>query len=168
MTMVVAYLSLGSNMGDRLARLREAVDMIEESHSVRLKRLSSVYETEPIGNVEQADFYNIVIEIETKLSPKELLCLAHEVEISLKRKREVPWGPRTIDVDILLYDELTIDEDDLKVPHPEMLNRAFVLIPLVEIEPDAALPGDGPIRPYLDKVAGQRVKKIGSLNSGAV
>ncbi len=166
--MVVAYLSLGSNMGDRLAHLRGAIDMVGESHGVRIKRFSSVYETEPVGVVEQADFYNMVIEIETELLPRELLGLAHEIEASLKRKREVRWGPRTIDIDILLYDELAIDEEGLKIPHSEMLNRAFILIPLAEIEPDVLLPGNGSVGRYLDKVAGQRVKKIGSLNLGAV
>lgn len=155
-------------MGDRLAHLREAAGMMGESHGVRIKRLSSVYETEPVGVVEQADFYNMVIEIETELSPRELLGLAHEIEASLKRKQEVRWGPRTIDIDILLYDELAIDEEGLKIPHSEMLNRAFVLIPLAEIEPDILLPGNGSVDRYLDKVAGQRVEKIGSLNLGAV
>jgi len=95
--------------------------------------------------------------------PRELLRLAHEVEAKLNRERKVRWGPRTIDVDILLYGEVLIDEEDLKIPHPEMTGRAFVLVPLLEIKPDIRLPGGLKARRFLDKIAGQGVEKIGSL-----
>ncbi|MCL6471299.1 MAG: 2-amino-4-hydroxy-6-hydroxymethyldihydropteridine diphosphokinase [Firmicutes bacterium] len=166
--MELAYLSLGSNLGDRQGYLKEAVQIIGTTPGVNIIKVSSVYETEPIGDVPQGNFYNIIVKVKTGLSPHDLLALAQKVEAKLGRQRQLHWGPRTIDVDIIIYSEAQIDEEDLKVPHPEMLNRAFVLVPLVEIEPDIELPGNGFIRAYLDKVAGQGIKKIGSLNLRAV
>lgn len=160
---VKVFLSLGSNLGDRIRQLERAVRAIADHEDVELLKVSSVYETEPIGYVPQDNFYNIVIEIKTGLSPRGLLDLAHAVESSLNRKREIRWGPRTIDVDILLYDQEVISEEDLVIPHPEMLKRAFVLVPLLEIEPGVVLPGGEPALDYLGEVAGQKVKKIGSF-----
>ncbi|MHB8840799.1 MAG: 2-amino-4-hydroxy-6-hydroxymethyldihydropteridine diphosphokinase [Candidatus Aquicultor sp.] len=161
--MAKAFLSLGSNLGDRGMQLRQAVRAIAGHEAIDLVKTSSVYETEPVGDVPQQNFYNIVIEITTDLSPHELLEAAHAVEGSLNRKRELHWGPRTIDVDILLYDNALINEEDLVIPHPEMLKRAFVLVPLLEIEPDIVLPRGGSALDYLHEVAGQKVEKIGSL-----
>lgn len=136
-----AFLGLGSNLEDRLANLQRAVDLIAARPGVRLSRSSRVYETDPIGGVEQPDFLNAVIEVETDLSARDLLAACRDLETELGRVREVRWGPRTIDVDLLVYDELEIDEPDLVVPHPRMHERAFVLIPLLELEPEPMLPG---------------------------
>jgi len=161
--MVRAFLSLGSNLGDRLDNLKEAVNIIGGCAGVSIERVSSVYETEPVGEVEQDNFYNIVVEIRAGLTARGLLELAQIVEGALKRERKVRWGPRTIDVDILLYGDASVNEQDLVIPHPEMKNRAFVLVPLVEIAPEIKLPGDKPASAYLEMVAGQKVEKVGSL-----
>jgi len=162
-TTVRAFLSLGSNLENRLDNLKEAVNIIGRHADVSIGRVSSVYETEPVGEVEQDNFYNIVVEVETSLTARGLLELAQMVEGALKRERKIRWGPRTIDVDILLYGDVSINEQDLVVPHPEMKNRAFVLIPLVEVAPEVRLPEDKPASYYLETVAGQKVEKVGSL-----
>ncbi len=161
--MKTVYLSLGSNIGDRLGQLREAVRIIAEREDVQVAKISSVYETEPIGGVDQESFYNIVVEIETSLPPKDVLQLAHDVEKALRRERKVHWGPRTIDIDILLYDEILFDEKDLVIPHPEMKNRAFVLAPLLEIAPEIRFPDGTSARHYMKDVAKQGIEKVGSL-----
>jgi len=163
MVAVKAYLSLGSNLGNRMAHLRGAIQFIENSKDVKIEKVSSVYETEPVGGVPQENFYNMVIEIETTLLPQELLNLVQSAETELKRQREVRWGPRTIDIDILLYGDMVVDEDNLKIPHPEMSDRAFVLVPLLEIAPDLRLPNGDKASHYLERVSGQAVEKIGSL-----
>ncbi|MBE0446554.1 MAG: 2-amino-4-hydroxy-6-hydroxymethyldihydropteridine diphosphokinase [Actinobacteria bacterium] len=158
-----AYLSLGSNLGDRMDQLREAVRIIDGSRDTKIERVSSVYETEPIGGVPQQNFYNVVVEISTDLSPRDLLVLARMVEARLKRRRKVRWGPRTIDVDILIYGDTVIDDEDLTIPHAEMLKRVFVLVPLLEVAPDLRLPDGRMIRWHLEEVSGQVIEKIGSL-----
>lgn len=161
--MAIAYLSLGSNLGDRLKQLRDAARLIESFKGIKIEKISSVYETEPVGNVPQENFYNLVIKIKTDLLPYRLLEIAQIVERQFGRKREARWGPRTLDIDILLYDSVVINEKDLIIPHPEMCNRAFVLVPLLEIEPDLKMPGGNPPRHFLDRVKDQGIKKIGSL-----
>lgn len=146
-----------------MGQLREAVRVLGSSRGIEIERVSSVYETEPVGGIPQENFYNIVIEICTDLLPRDLLGVAQAVESELRRRREVRWGPRTIDVDILLYGDMVIDEADLVIPHPEMLKRAFVLIPLLEIAPDLKLPDGNMIHRYREDVSGQVVEKIGSL-----
>lgn len=146
-----------------MGHLKEAVRILENSRDVRIKKISSVYETEPVGGVVQENFYNIVVEVGTDLLPQDLLDLTQAIEDRLKRQRDVHWGPRTIDIDILLYDDMVIAEDNLTVPHPEMNNRAFVLVPLLEIEPDLKLPDGSAAHRHLEKVLEQRVEKIGSL-----
>lgn len=161
---VEAYLGLGSNLGDRRRNLKEALSMIEEVDGVSVEKISPLYETGAVGGVEQSDFYNIVVRIETSLSPRELLHLAHRVEEQLHRARDQRWGPRTVDVDILLYGEASIDESDLAVPHPEMENRVFVLAPLGDIAPQLVLPSGRTIGERLAGIEGQAVKIIGSLD----
>ncbi len=129
-----AYLSLGSNIGDRRRHLREAVDGLADR--CRVTAVSSVYETEPVGGVEQAAFYNIVVEVETSRTAHELLDLCRELEQRANRVRLVRWGPRTLDVDVLLYgDESVHDPPRLLIPHPRMTERNFVMIPLLELAP---------------------------------
>lgn len=136
------YLSLGTNMGNRLGYLNRACDMIEGSLYVFSVKKSKIYETKAWGYTEQPDFLNICLEIETSLNPQEVLKLCQNVEVKLNRKRIIKWGPRTIDVDILLYNNEIIDTENLKVPHPLMKERAFVLRPLLDLSTDLDIRGE--------------------------
>jgi 2-amino-4-hydroxy-6-hydroxymethyldihydropteridine diphosphokinase len=137
---VGAFLGLGSNMGDRLENLRRAVALLGRTEGLRVVRSSRVYETAPVGP-PQHDFLNAVIEVETTLAPRALLRACLDVEHAMGRVRVERWGPRVIDVDVLTFDEERIDEPDLIVPHPRMAERAFVLVPLLELTADPMLPG---------------------------
>lgn len=130
---VRAYLSMGSNIGNKLYYLMEGLLMIDALEGVRLTQVSSFYETEPWGYTEQDTFYNIAVEVRTTLLPFELLRKLQEVETKLHRKREVRWGPRTIDIDIIFYDDLTLHIEELTLPHPRYHERKFVLAPLYEV-----------------------------------
>lgn len=134
------YIGLGSNIGDRKTILTRALFLIGGLKGVSINRKSSLYETIPWGKTDQDDFINQVIEIETELQPLELLHQLQAIEIKLGRRREVHWGPRDIDLDVLLYGGETIDHEELKIPHPYMMQRLFVLIPLAEIDPDLVFP----------------------------
>ena len=138
-TPITVYLSLGSNEGDRLDNLRRACTALEV-RGIRLRRASSVYETEPVDMREQTWFLNCVIEVETSLPPLRLLYEIEQIEGELGRKRSLPKGPRTIDLDILLYGNSVIREESLVVPHPKLHKRRFVLVPLREIAPSLKLP----------------------------
>jgi 2-amino-4-hydroxy-6-hydroxymethyldihydropteridine diphosphokinase len=138
--MTEVYLSLGSNVGDREANLAQAVRSIETG-GVYDTRLSSLYETEPVGLRDQPWFLNAVCAGQTSLPPLCLLHLLQNIESKMGRVRTVRWGPRCIDVDILLYGDLILDSPRLTIPHPRMAERAFVLVPLVEIAPAAWHPG---------------------------
>jgi 2-amino-4-hydroxy-6-hydroxymethyldihydropteridine diphosphokinase len=137
---VVAFLGLGSNLGDRLANLQAAIEAMQTEPGLRVTVSSRVWETTPVGGPPQPDYLNAVIRVETDLSARDLLDVARRVEARLGRVRKERWGARTLDVDILLFDEERIDETDLVVPHPRMTERAFVLLPLLELEPDPVLP----------------------------
>lgn len=126
-----AFLGLGTNLGDRREYLRAAVEAVPG-----LTKCSSVYETEPVGGPEQGAFLNIVVEIETDLDPYGLLELCRTLERAAGRERRVRWGPRTLDVDVLWIDGVSVDDDELTVPHPRMYQRNFVVVPLLEIAPD--------------------------------
>lgn len=131
-----AYLSIGSNIGDREKNLKSAIKLLEKVPEIAIKKISSIYETDPVGFEEQARFLNAVICISTALSPQKLLSFVQKVEKELGRKREIHWGPRTIDLDILLYNQENIDSEQLMIPHPRMFERGFVMIPLLEIYPN--------------------------------
>jgi 2-amino-4-hydroxy-6-hydroxymethyldihydropteridine diphosphokinase len=135
-----AYLGLGSNLGDRLDNLLRAVRLLEE-RGVAVRRSSRVYETDPVGGPEQPDYLNAVIEVEGPGSARDLLEACLSIEDEMGRVREERWGPRVIDLDILSFDEQEIEEPDLRVPHPRMHERGFVLIPLLELDADPPLPG---------------------------
>ena len=135
-----AYLALGSNLGDRLEHLGEAVRLLEGTDGVDVVRSSRIYETDPVGPPQPA-YLNAVIEVETTRSPRELLQACRAVEDATGRVRAERWGPRTIDVDVLTFDERTVDEPDLQIPHPRMHERGFVLVPLGELDDDPMLPG---------------------------
>ncbi len=135
-----AYLGLGSNLGDRLANLQRAEQRLEAQPGVRVIASSRVWETAPVGGPPQPDYLNAVLRIETDVEPGALLAVCHDVETDLGRTREVRWGPRTLDVDILLIDALTLDDADLTVPHPRLIERSFVVLPLLELDPEVTLP----------------------------
>jgi len=141
----LAHIGLGSNLGDRVAAIREALAQLDAQPGIEVLRTSRLYETEPVGPVEQGRFINAVAELETSLSARELLAalLAIEARLGRERERGERWGPRTIDLDLLLLDDLVLDEPDLIVPHPELAQRPFVLVPLCELIPDARHPGLG-------------------------
>jgi 2-amino-4-hydroxy-6-hydroxymethyldihydropteridine diphosphokinase len=132
---VIAYVGLGSNVGDREAMLRMALEQLAALPSTALTKASSFYETEPVGVSDQPWFLNAVAELDTDLTPGQLMWNLQRVERALGRSRRERWGPRTIDLDLLLAGDLVIEEPGLVLPHPELLNRAFALVPLVEIDP---------------------------------
>jgi 2-amino-4-hydroxy-6-hydroxymethyldihydropteridine diphosphokinase len=135
-----AYLALGSNMGDRFNHLKKALQLLANEKDIEVVNTSSIYETDPVGYEDQDPFLNMVIQVETGLSPEELLKLCLKIENVLGRIREIKWGPRTLDLDILMYNQENIETEDLKVPHPRMHQRAFVMIPLLEINQDIHVP----------------------------
>ena len=147
------YLSVGSNIGDRQGHIRAGIDRIKENVDIRLIRVSQLIETKPYGEVEQDDFLNGAVKLETLLSPSELLDVLHEAENAEGRERTVRWGPRTLDLDILLYDDLVYEDDELVIPHYDMHNRDFVLRPLSEIAPRA-------VHPVLGKTIGQLFEEL--------
>ena len=142
--MTLAYVGLGSNLGDREAVIRRAAGLIGA------RRLSSLLETEPWGYADQPKFLNAAAEIETALTPRQLLVHLLDVERRLGRERIGPrWGPRTIDLDLLLYGEATVEEPDLVVPHPRLAEREFALRPLAELVPSLKIPGNGTVQEAL-------------------
>lgn len=145
------FISIGSNIGEREVYLGEAVKALNDREDTTVESVSSIYETAPVGYTDQADFLNIVIAIETTLTAVDLLSVCQEIEQELGRKRIIRWGPRTVDLDILLYNEEKIVTENLIVPHPRMAERAFVLIPLLEIEPNQVNPLSG--KPYSEEKA---------------
>jgi 2-amino-4-hydroxy-6-hydroxymethyldihydropteridine diphosphokinase len=132
------YLSLGSNLGNRDAHLRAALHALEGSITVR--QVSSLFLTDPVGVTQQPEFGNLAVEAETDLEPLELLRAVKQVEQEVGRKPTFRWGPRVVDIDILLYDDLALETPELTIPHPEMTRRAFVLLPLAQIAPDVEHP----------------------------
>ncbi len=133
--MTQAYLGIGSNLGDRLAHLQGAVDGLAATDGIDVTGVSSVYETDPVGGPEQGEFLNAVVAIDTGLSARELLEVAHGLEAAASRVRVEHWGPRTLDVDVLLVGDKEVHEPDLEVPHPRMWERGFVMAPLADLDP---------------------------------
>lgn len=129
----IVYLSLGSNIGDREKHLIDAIKLLKEDKHITLEKKSSIYETDPVGYEDQQPFLNMVVKISTTLQPMELLNKIQHIEKVGGRKRDIRWGPRTIDVDILLFNDEKIKTERLVVPHPRMFERRFVLVPLLEI-----------------------------------
>lgn len=158
--MALAYIGLGSNLGDREGHLNEAVRRLRQLPGTTVLRVSRFHETDPIGGPVQGKFLNAALALETTLSPQPLLAELQRIETALGRTREVHWGPRTIDLDILLYDDLVLDTPTLRVPHPLMHKRLFVLAPLAEIAPEA-------MHPVLRKSVGQLRKALcGIIDEG--
>ena len=156
-----AAIGLGSNLGDRSRNINDAVSSLARLGT--LIRVSSLYETAPIGGPEQGPYLNAVVVIDTEMPARELLeqCLA--IERAAGRERRERWGPRTLDLDLLLHGDEIISEDGLEVPHPRLTERRFVLDPLLEVMPDAALPDGTPLESFLGEVADQVVRKQQTL-----
>lgn len=138
---ISAFLGLGGNLGDPRAAMAAALTLLDTGPDTRVVSVSSLYRTPPWGKTDQPDFLNAAAEIATTLQPRALLQRCLDIEKDLKRERKERWGPRVIDMDILVYDALTIREEGLEVPHPRMLERAFVLMPLAEIAPSLTMAG---------------------------
>jgi 2-amino-4-hydroxy-6-hydroxymethyldihydropteridine diphosphokinase len=148
---VRAFLGLGSNLGDRARALAEAARRLS-SPDLRIVRRSRIYESPPWGKTDQPPFLNQVAAVETSLPPRALLLRCHDVEQALGRVRAERWGPRTIDVDVLLYDDLVVETPDLVVPHAEMHRRSFVLVPLAEIAPGLRFPNGETVEALLQRL----------------
>ncbi|MFG2893809.1 2-amino-4-hydroxy-6-hydroxymethyldihydropteridine diphosphokinase [Streptomyces sp. NPDC048248] len=160
-----AVISLGSNLGNRLETLQGAVDALEDTPGLRVKAVSPVYETEPWG-VEagsQPSYFNAVVLIKTTLPPASLLERGHAIEEAFERVRDERWGPRTIDVDILAYQDVVSDDPQLTLPHPRAHERAFVLVPWYDIDPEAEVPGRGVVAELLAAVGREGVTERADL-----
>ncbi|HZX47743.1 MAG TPA: 2-amino-4-hydroxy-6-hydroxymethyldihydropteridine diphosphokinase [Nitrospirota bacterium] len=151
--LINAFIGIGTNLGDRKNHIAEAIQLLENNTDIKIIRSSALYVTEPIGYVGQDWFLNCVIEVMTNLPPHELLARCLEIEDKMGRTRTMQWGPRVIDLDILLYNNAVIEDDDLIIPHPNMDKRRFVLAPLVEIAPDV-------IHPKLNKTVTDLLKHL--------
>ena len=147
------YLALGSNMGDKEAYIRQGIEGLSASPDCRVKKVSDFIVTKPYGVTDQEDFLNGCLEMETLLTPEELLELLHELEAAADRKRDLRWGPRTLDLDILFYDDAVIGMPELMIPHADMANRSFVLRPLAQIAP-------GMVHPILHKTVLQMLAEL--------
>lgn len=148
---IIAYIGIGSNVGDKKTNCLKGIELLSETG--RVGGVSSLYYTEPVGFKEQADFINAVAGIETDLPPMDLLSICQSIENRLGRVRTLRWGPRTLDLDILLYGDLVMDQPDLVIPHPMLAARKFVLIPLAEIAPRA-------VHPVLNKSVSQLLQEL--------
>ncbi len=155
------FLSIGSNLGDRLGNLKKGLALLCGALAGQIVRQSSVYETPPFGYLEQPSFYNAVVELETAAEPATLLNEIHRVEAACGRQRLVHWGPRTLDMDILMFGERQITTEYLMIPHTGLGERRFVLEPWAEIAPEVTVPGLGTVAELLDQLPGQEeIKKI--------
>ena len=155
-----AYVALGSNLGDSVAQLRTGARALGELPGSRLVRGSSLYRSAPVGLADQPDFINAVCEIDTSLMARDLMQALLAIETANGRVRSVPGGPRTLDLDLLLYGELVCQETGLTLPHPRLHERAFVLYPLAEITPGLGIPGHGRVEALLAGCAGQTIERL--------
>lgn len=156
--LVTAYIGLGGNVGDVFGNMRNAMHALDAHDQITVDRISSVYKTPPWGIKEQDWFLNACVSVETSLSGHELLTECLKAEKSLNRVREVRWGPRTIDLDVLFYGDSNIDEEDLEVPHPRMHDRGFVLLPMADIAPELNLRGKA-IKDWLEHLETSEIQK---------
>lgn len=157
--MTIAYLGLGSNVGDSWQTLRDAVVCLAHYPNITVLRKAGMYLSSPI-DTEGADFFNTVVSLETTLTAQQLHAVCMQIECQFERKRPYRYAPRTLDMDLLLFGDQTIFSPTLTVPHPRMLERAFVLVPLAEIAENIEIPGCGHIQQYLPTVAQQKVRRI--------
>lgn len=155
----VAYLGIGGNIGDTKANIEKSIELLNENEDIEVTAISSFYETEPVGYEDQDWFLNVVVEINTTLEPLKLLEYCQFIESELKRVRVIRWGPRTIDVDILLYEDFLSDSEVLTIPHPRMTERAFVMVPLYEIN-NKLMVGDKEIKTIVENLKGEKIRKL--------
>lgn len=161
-----AYIALGSNIGDRYGYLKKAVLELDNFEGIEVVRTSSIYETDPVGYEDQDKFLNMVIKVNTSLGPFELLDNCLDIEQKFGRKREIKWGPRTIDLDILLYNNENIETEKLTVPHPRMKERAFVIIPFMEIRNSTLPVMKKPFDPLLESIPNKEGVRIWKQKNG--
>lgn len=160
------YIGLGSNLGDGPGQIAGALERLEADEAIEVLRVSSLYRTDPWGDTEQPAFTNAVAELRSSLEPIELLDRLQSTEDAMGRRREVRrWGPRCIDLDLLLFDELIIHSERLKVPHPRLGERGFVLVPLLELAPSLRIPGLGDASGCLGQVGKDGIERVGALPS---
>jgi 2-amino-4-hydroxy-6-hydroxymethyldihydropteridine diphosphokinase len=158
--MHLAYVALGANLADPVVQIRAAIQALEKLPESRLLKASSLYRTAPVGIHGQPDFINAVAALHTRLSPQELLTALFEIEAAFGRRRDFYHAPRTLDLDLLLYDDRQIDSAFLRLPHPRMHLRAFVIAPLLEIAPGCRIPGRGKAAAWQPAVSWQRIEKL--------
>ncbi|MDR2113217.1 MAG: 2-amino-4-hydroxy-6-hydroxymethyldihydropteridine diphosphokinase [Candidatus Accumulibacter sp.] len=164
--MSLAFVAIGANLADPLAQVRAGIDALVRLPGARLTRASSLYRSAPVGIRGQPDFINAVAALETELAPRALLAALFAIEARFGRRRDFPRAPRTLDLDLLLYDAETIDTPELQVPHPRMHLRAFVLAPLLEIAPDCRIPGRGRAAAWLPAARTQRIERLAAPSAG--
>lgn len=162
-----AYIALGSNLGDRFNYLKKSILLLENHEKIKVVNTSSIYETEPVGYADQDQFLNMAVQVSTSLDPLALLDVCLKIENELGRKREVRWGPRTLDLDILLYNHENIETENLTIPHPRMTERAFVILPLLEMDPNMMLPMmEEPLKSFLKSKPDQEGVRIWKQKNG--
>jgi len=157
---LLAYIGLGSNLNNPKAQIEKALSAINRVEEVSLKEVSSFYESKPLLDMPGPNYINAVCGVETSLSAIDLLDVCQSIEDDQKRVREVKWGSRTIDLDILLYEQQVISNERLSIPHPEIANRAFVLVPLHEIDKEMKVPLLGPVKKLVDRINTDDLKKL--------
>lgn len=160
-----AYVALGANLGDPVGQIETALEDLTKLSGTRVIQRSGLYASKPAGYADQPDYVNAVAKLDTGLTPRELLTSLLDIELRHGRRRTFRNSPRTLDLDILLYDDLCLDEPGLHVPHPRMHERAFVLLPMNEISPDVILPGRGRIADLLAETAHDGVQRLAPGNS---
>lgn len=154
-----AYLGLGTNIGDRVDFMNQAIKILDSEKDIIITKRSKLYETKAWGYTNQDDFLNMCIEIETNLNPKELLKKCQNVEKNLNRERKIRWGPRTIDVDILFFNDIILQEENLEIPHPRIGERAFVLIPLIDLNEKLKI-NEISITKYLESLTAEEREEV--------
>jgi len=157
---IEAVISLGANLGDARGTIRGAIQALAQTAGICLKAVSGLYGTAPVGGVEQPDFVNAIAIVETALDPQELLGVLQSIELRWHRTRQVRWGPRTLDLDMVTYGALVSDDPALTLPHPRAHERAFVLVPWLEIDPRAQLPGWGAVAHLMDELSHEGVTML--------
>jgi 2-amino-4-hydroxy-6-hydroxymethyldihydropteridine diphosphokinase len=156
----LAFVGLGANLGEPQRQVRQAFLELDAIPHTRLVKASSLYRSEPAGYAEQPQFVNAVAQVETGLPAERLLAELHAIEARHGRSRSFANAPRTLDLDLLLFADAVLDDPGLKIPHPRMHERAFVLVPLLEIAPDAAIPGRGEAKALLEQCGNQGVERL--------
>jgi 2-amino-4-hydroxy-6-hydroxymethyldihydropteridine diphosphokinase len=157
---LLAYIGLGSNLKDPKLQIETALNALNEQDGILVTKISSFYESKPLLDMPGPNYINVVCKVNTSLSAIDLLDVCQQIEDTQKRVRKVKWGSRTIDLDILLYEQQVISSERLSIPHPEMIDRAFVMVPLYEIGKEINIPLLGPVEKLIDRVNTLDVKKI--------